>query len=115
MVNLIGRTDFLTLAAVLKRCSLYIGNDSGPLYISVAAGIPNLGLMGPSPGLFGPPQGPYVAPWAKRTELVRTTKAREELVGTPDFDPKTVGSLMGTLTVNAAEAAANALWQRLGR
>ena len=115
MVNLIGRTDLLTLAAVLKRCAFYIGNDSGPLYISVAAGIPGLGLMGPSPGLFGPPQGPYVAPWAKRTDLVRTTKSREELIGTPDYDYKTVGNLMGSLTVDAAEAAANALWQRLGR
>ena len=115
LVNLIGRTDLLTLGAVLKRCGLYIGNDSGPLYISVAAGIPGLGLMGPSPGLFGPPQDPYVAPWAKRTALVRTTKSLEELTGAPDFDPKTAGNLMGSLSVDAAEAAASALWQRLGR
>ena len=115
MVNLIGRTDLLTLVAVLKRCALYIGNDSGPLYLSVAAGIPGLGLMGPSPGLFGPQQGPYVAPWAKRTDLVRTAKTPEELTGTPDYDTKTVGSLMDSLTVDAAEAAANALWRRLSR
>ncbi len=114
IVNLIGRTDLLTLAAAFKRCALYIGNDSGPLYISVAAGIPGLGLMGPTPGLFGPAQGPYVAPWAKRTDLLRTAKSLKDLTGTPDFDPKTASNLMGSLTVDAAETAANALWQRTG-
>lgn len=112
VVNLFGKTDLLTAAAVLKRCDLFVGNDSGPLYLSVAVGLPGLGLMGPSPGLFGPAEPPYVAPWAKRTALVRTDTPLSDLVGAPGFDPKTSGNLMGSLTVDAAEAAVAELWQR---
>ncbi len=115
VVNLFGKTDLLTAAAVLERCALFVGNDSGPLYLSVAAGIPGLGLMGPSPGLFGPAQPPYVAPWAKRTALARTSVPLNDLVGADDFVHRTAGNLMGSLSVAAAEAAATELWRRCGQ
>jgi heptosyltransferase-2 len=44
----IDGTGLLTLretAAVLKRCGLFVGNDSGPLHIASAAGIPLSGCM----------------------------------------------------------------------
>ena len=112
IVDLFGRTDLLTAAAVLRRSALFIGNDSGPLYLSVAAGIPGLGLLGPSPGLFGPADPPYVAPWAKLTAIARTTISFEEMITAPDYDHRTVGNLMETLSVDAAEEAAHELWQR---
>jgi len=112
VIDLFGRTDLLTAAAVLKRSALFIGNDSGPLYLSVAAGIPGLGLLGPSPGLFGPPDPPFVAPWAKKTAIARTTLSFEEIISAPDYDHRTAGNLMETLSVDAAEAAARALWRR---
>ncbi len=115
LLNLVGKTDLLTLCAVLKRCAMYVGNDSGPLHISVAMGAPGLGLLGPGPGMFGPPQGPYIAPWAKRTDIVRTPKTFEELIAAPDYDPKTVGNLMESISVDAAEVAARRLWHRLHR
>lgn len=112
LINLIGRTDLLTAAAVLKRCSLYVGNDSGPLYLSVATDTPGLGLLGPSPGLFGPKQPPYAAPWAKKTAIVRTAIPYEKLVGTPGYDAATTDTLMDSLSVDAAEAGARELWDR---
>ena len=112
VIDLFGRTDLLTAAAVLKCSALFIGNDSGPLYLSVAAGIPGLGLLGPSPGLFGPPDPPYVAPWAKKTAIARTALSFEEIVAAPDYDHRTAGNLMGTLSVETAEAAARELWRR---
>ncbi len=43
------------LAAVLKRCSLAIGSDSGVLHLGVAVGTPTLHLYGPvSADTFGP-------------------------------------------------------------
>ncbi len=43
------------LGAIIKKCSLVIGNDSGPLHIAVAAGVPTLGIYGPTnPALQGP-------------------------------------------------------------
>ena len=112
LINLFGKTDLLTAAAVLKRCAFFVGNDSGPLYLSVAAGIPGVGLMGPSPGLFGPPEPPYPAPWAKRTALARSSIPLNDLVGAADFDHRTAGNLMGSLSVDAVEATAHELWQR---
>ncbi|VAX27370.1 hypothetical protein MNBD_NITROSPIRAE02-22 [hydrothermal vent metagenome] len=37
-MNLIGRTDLRELAALLKRCNLFISNDTGPLHIATAVG-----------------------------------------------------------------------------
>jgi heptosyltransferase-2 len=51
-----GRTHFRQLAALLKRALLLISNDSGPLHLGMAVGIPVIGLFGPTdPKLTGPP------------------------------------------------------------
>lgn len=43
------------LGAIIKKCDLVIGNDSGPLHIAVAMGVPTLGIYGPTnPQLQGP-------------------------------------------------------------
>jgi heptosyltransferase II len=40
---------------LMKKCSLFIGNDSGPMHIAAAQGIPTIGLFGPNiPVRFGP-------------------------------------------------------------
>lgn len=54
-MNLAGRTTFPLLAAVLKRSSIVIANDSGPLYLASAVGARTVGLYGPSSaGLVAP-------------------------------------------------------------
>lgn len=43
------------LAAIIKKCTIVIGNDSGPMHIAVAMGVPTLGIYGPTdPKLQGP-------------------------------------------------------------
>ncbi len=37
-VNLVGRTGLLQLAALLRRCDLFVGNDSGPAHLASAIG-----------------------------------------------------------------------------
>lgn len=44
--NLIGKTSISQTGALLERCSLFIGNDSGPFHISVAVKTPSIGLIG---------------------------------------------------------------------
>jgi ADP-heptose:LPS heptosyltransferase len=44
------------LAAIIKKCDLIIGNDSGPMHIAVTQGVPVLGIYGPTDQAL---QGPY--------------------------------------------------------
>ncbi|MGN6370615.1 MAG: glycosyltransferase family 9 protein [Phycisphaerae bacterium] len=45
-INLAGRTSVADMVAALARCSMIIGNDTGPLHVAVALGKPILGLYG---------------------------------------------------------------------
>jgi len=46
-VNLAGRTTVGRLAALLRRASLLVANDSGPLHMAYAVGTPVVGLFRP--------------------------------------------------------------------
>jgi len=53
-----GRTTLLQLAAILKRCALFVGNDNGPMHMAAAMGTPVVALFGPSdPSVWGPRGG----------------------------------------------------------
>jgi ADP-heptose:LPS heptosyltransferase len=55
ILNLAGRLELPELAALLKKCSLFIGNDSGPLHLAVACGVRTASFFGPeTPRLYGP-------------------------------------------------------------
>ncbi|MBW2146699.1 MAG: lipopolysaccharide heptosyltransferase I [Deltaproteobacteria bacterium] len=41
-------TDIRQLAALLSKCRLFIGSDTGPLHIAAALGVPTVALFGPS-------------------------------------------------------------------
>jgi len=104
LIDLVGRTDLLTAAAVLKRCRMFIGNDTGVMHIAAAIGTPTLGLFGPSPIA-------RYAPWGLDTAVVRTADAPETMFG-PGFNHLTTDTLMDSLPVAAVEAAAQRLWSR---
>jgi ADP-heptose:LPS heptosyltransferase len=54
-IDAAGETSLGRLAALLERCALVLGSDSGPLHLAVAAGAPTIHLYGPvSPAAFGP-------------------------------------------------------------
>jgi heptosyltransferase-3 len=104
IIDLVGRTDLLTAAAVLQRCALFVGNDTGLMHIAAASGVPTLGLFGPSPIA-------QYAPWGDRTAVVRTEAAPASMF--PEgFDHRTTDTLMDSLSVDATEAAARTLWSR---
>jgi ADP-heptose:LPS heptosyltransferase len=102
-IDLVGKVDLLTAAAVLRRCALFIGNDTGLMHIAAASGTPTLGLFGPSPS-------DQYAPWGPHTGLVRSTDSRDAMFG-PGFDHRTTDTLMDGLSVEAVEAAARQLWR----
>jgi ADP-heptose:LPS heptosyltransferase len=55
VINAAGALTIGELIALFERSSLLISNDSGPLHIAGAVGLPVVGLYGPeSPGFYGP-------------------------------------------------------------
>lgn len=102
-IDLVGRLDLLTAAAVLRRCAMFIGNDTGLMHIAAASSTPTLGLFGPSSAV-------QYAPWGPRTAWVRSADPPETMFG-PSFDHRTTGTLMDGLSVEAAEEAACRLWR----
>jgi heptosyltransferase-2 len=46
VLNLIGKTSISQTAAIIEKCSVFIGNDSGPFHISIAVRTPTIGLIG---------------------------------------------------------------------
>lgn len=56
-INICGKTNLRQLAAVISKSHLYIGNDSGPLYMAASINIPTIGIYGPSDPRLVAPQG----------------------------------------------------------
>ena len=51
-------TDLHELGALLRRSSLMVANDTGPLHLAAALGTPSLGLFGPTRAERNGPYGP---------------------------------------------------------
>lgn len=71
-IDLAGRLSLPEVAACLRRCALFVGNDSGLMHLAAAAGVPTLGLFGPTP------MAQY-APVGMRAAAVRGGPRMEEL------------------------------------
>ena len=53
--DLCGRLGLDDLIGLLAKASLLVANDTGPVHLAAALGVPVLGLYGPnSPSLYGP-------------------------------------------------------------
>ncbi|MCH8919034.1 MAG: glycosyltransferase family 9 protein [Alphaproteobacteria bacterium] len=104
IIEIFDGVSLLTAFACLRRAGLYVGNDSGLMHMAAAAGIPTLGL-------FGPTQDAHYAPFGPNCAVVRTPESYEELNGSAKRMEKP-GSLMGGLTVDAVEHGARDLVAR---
>ncbi|MEO8287842.1 MAG: glycosyltransferase family 9 protein [Chloroflexota bacterium] len=60
--NLAGQTSIHETAALIEKCSLFVGNDSGPMHIAAAVGTHVVAVFGPSNkeawGAYTPPGEP---------------------------------------------------------
>jgi ADP-heptose:LPS heptosyltransferase len=65
-----GRFPLTTVAALLARCRLLVANDSGPLHMGLALGVPTIGLIGADdPRRVGPYGVEWGAALHKREEV----------------------------------------------
>lgn len=46
ILDLANRLDYLEMAAVVKKCTIAVGPDTGPLHLAALVGTPTLGLFG---------------------------------------------------------------------
>jgi heptosyltransferase-2 len=65
LVNLVGQTTLRQAGALLKHCHLFVGNDSGPMHLAAAAGIPVVEISAhPSNGSAQHSNSPHrFGPW----------------------------------------------------
>jgi len=96
-VEIIGR-ELLTVAACLKQCRLYVGNDSGLMHLAAAMGAPTLGL-------FGPGYEEIYGPWGAKSAVIRTPESRNELLArlSPSHQPNLMSGLWAETVFEAAE------------
>lgn len=105
-IDVIAKTDPGTAAATLSRCDFYVGNDSGLMHCAAAAGVPTVGVFGPSyPHLY--------RPWGKHTAYISTPESYDELTSYDGYHPDNVKeSLMGSLTLDDVIACCNEFWSK---
>lgn len=54
-IDIAGHTSLKDLAAVIRKCDLFITGDTGPLHMAAAVGTPTLSLFGPTdPRIYAP-------------------------------------------------------------
>ncbi len=47
-ISLVGKTAIAALPALLSRCQLFVGNDSGAMHVAAAVGLPVVAIFGPT-------------------------------------------------------------------
>ena len=101
LIDLVGQVDLLTAHACLAHARLFIGNDSGLMHLSAAAGTPTLGLFGPSDDrLYGP--------WGPHSRALRGPRSFEQYKAVDPNLNQTIRH-MSDLSVSAVMGAATAL------
>ncbi|HMV82085.1 MAG TPA: glycosyltransferase family 9 protein [Blastocatellia bacterium] len=78
-LNLIGQTTLRQLAAVLRRCSLYVGNDTGPMHVAAAMDVPVVAL-------FGSSCRHRFHPWSENHQVVANELPCSPCIGEPHRD-----------------------------
>lgn len=63
-LNLAGKTSVRQLMALIKRCNFFVTNDSGPMHIAAAFGVPLAAI-------FGPTDHSGTAPCSERAVIIR--------------------------------------------
>jgi lipopolysaccharide heptosyltransferase II len=77
VIDTVGQTTLRQATAILKRCHLYVGNDSGLMHLAAAAGISVTEIFcHPKDGLPSHPNSPMrFGPWGAPHRILQPQKA----------------------------------------
>lgn len=106
-LDLMDGVPILEAAAVIERCTLYVGNDNGQMHVSAAVGTPTLGLFGPTPAF-------HYRPWGARCAFVQTDRPFEDLSAVHETAHRARENLMESLPVAKVAEAARILLAPMG-
>ncbi|NQV43730.1 MAG: glycosyltransferase family 9 protein [Rhodospirillales bacterium] len=105
-LDLMGKLDLLEIQACFEQVDMFIGNDSGLMHMAAAAGVPTLGL-------FGPSREEHYAPWGNVAMAVRGDLGYHEVFPKGyDYRNADGHDLMSSLTVDRVYEAVVALWHQ---
>jgi ADP-heptose:LPS heptosyltransferase len=106
LIDCMGTLSLLEIYACLGKCDFFVGNDSGLMHMAAAAGVPTLGL-------FGPSRENHYAPWGEKAMPVRGDLGYDEIFP-KDYDYRNSNhyELMSGLSVDTVEQAAHKLWKK---
>lgn len=97
-IDLVGQVDLLTTFACLRHARLFVGNDSGLMHVAAAAGVPTLGL-------FGPSDERLYAPWGPNTRVVRGPRDFQQIQAVDPGFQQELCHMMDLSVETVAEAA----------
>jgi heptosyltransferase-2 len=63
-IDLVGKTGMRELMALIRRCNFFVTNDSGPMHIAAAFGVPTVAV-------FGSTDHATTSPYSDRAAIVR--------------------------------------------
>ncbi|MBN2455536.1 MAG: glycosyltransferase family 9 protein, partial [Sedimentisphaerales bacterium] len=77
VINTVGKTTLRQTCAVLERCNLFIGNDTGPMHLAAAANVPVVEIScHPKSGYPAHTNSPIrFRPWRVRHAVLQPEKA----------------------------------------
>jgi heptosyltransferase-2 len=101
VLNLAGRLDLRRSIAVLSRCRLFVGNDSGLMHVAAALAVPLVAI-------FGPTEPGRTAPLASRFRLLHHGA---DCAPCRSRECPTDHRCMAAVGVEEVLAAAGALWE----
>ena len=90
--NLMNKADMIETYFILRNSKLFLGSDSSNMHLSVAAGIPTIGLFGPTNDMVYGPKG-------KKSFTVRTDKNYEKIINDKNFTLKDSPSYLKEIKV----------------
>ncbi len=91
--NLINQADMIETYFILKSSKLFLGSDSSNMHLSSAAGIPTIGL-------FGPTNDKVYGPKGKNSLTIRTDKSYEDFINDKNFTLKDSPSYLKDIKVS---------------
>ncbi len=110
-IDATGRTTVREMAAIIEKCAIFIGNDSGPMHVAAALRIPILAFFGP-----GTPEktAPYTDPerFIALTRRFPCSPCRQDFFKECEAAPSGKPMCLETITVDQARVAADDLLAR---